>query len=168
MNFIVVVDQNYGIGYRDQLLAHIPEDLKYFKKMTLGNVIIMGRKTLEGLPGGKPLTNRTTIVLTNNTEYINEEVIVVHNLTELFECLKEYDDDSIFVAGGEAIYQQLIPYCYYGYITYIEETFNADKYLMPIHDMAQWKLIWVSEEKSYNNLNYKFTKYLNQKVIKRP
>lgn len=168
MNFIVVVDQNYGIGYKDQLLTHIPEDLKYFKKMTLGNVIIMGRKTLEALPGEKPLPGRTTIVLTNNTTYEHEEVIVVHNLNELFECLKNYEDDHIFVAGGETIYKQLMPYCKFGYITFLQSTFEADKHMPPIHTLPEWHKIWESEEKSHNGLRFTFTQYKNEQVLIRP
>lgn len=168
MNFIVVVDENYGIGYKDQLLTHIPEDLKYFKKMTLGNVIIMGRKTLEALPGGKPLPDRTTIVLTNNLEYSHEDVIVVHSLDELFKCLKGYDDDHIFVAGGETIYQQLLPYCEFGYITFLKGSFNADKHMLPINTLLQWQKVWESEEKNHNGLLFRFTKYKNGQVLSKP
>lgn len=168
MNFIVAVDQSYGIGYMDKLLTHVPDDLKYFKKMTLGNIIIMGRKTLEALPGGKPLTGRTTIVLTKNMDYYNEDVIIVHGLDELFKCLKDFEDDKVFVAGGEAIYQQLIPYCEFGYITFLQDTFKADKHMLPIREMPEWQKIWESEVNNHNGLAFTFTQYKNGQILTRP
>jgi dihydrofolate reductase len=165
LNFIVVVDQNYGIGYKDKLLTHIPEDLKYFKKMTLGKVIIMGRTTLEALPGGKTLPGRTTIVITNNLDYHFKGVVVAHGLEELFEILKPYRDEDIFVAGGETIYNLLLPYCEYGYVTHIKAEFEADKHLACIEQLAEWEKIWDSEESSHNGIFFSFHKYINHQVV---
>jgi len=165
LNFIVVVDKNYGIGCKDQLLTHIPEDLKYFKKMTLGKVIIMGRTTFEALPGGKALPGRTTIVLSNNPSYNIEGVIVAHGLQALFDLLKNYSNDDIFVAGGEAVYNQLLPYCENGYVTRINAVYEADKYLPNISQIPEWKKISQSEESNHNGISFSFNKYYNSNVV---
>lgn len=164
MNFIVVMDENYGIGYQGKLLTYLPEDLKFFKEKTTGNVVVMGRTTLEALPNGKPLLNRSTIVLTKNKEYRCEGAVVVNSLEELFEILKFYENKDIFIAGGEEIYNQLIQYCKIGYITKIKESFKADKYFKPIEKMGNWKKIWESEEKEYNGIKFVFTKYENTDI----
>lgn len=164
MNFIVAVAENYAIGYENKLLTHLPEDLKYFKEMTLNKVVVMGRKTLESLPGAKPLKNRTNIVLTNNPNYQSEGVVIAHSIEELMEILKAYDEDDVFIAGGAQIYNTLIPRCRYGYITKIKKHFEADTFLGDIDKMPNWKLIWKSEEKQHNGVSFVWTKYENNKV----
>lgn len=164
MNFIVIMDENYGIGYKGNLLTYLPEDLKFFKEKTIGNVIVMGRSTLESLPEGKPLLNRSTIVLTKSKDYRCEGAVVVNSLEELFEILEFYGNKEIFIAGGEKVYHQLIPYCKSGYITKIQKTFKADKYFDPIDKMSNWVKTWESEEKEYNGTKFKFTKYENLDV----
>ena len=88
MNLIAAVDQNWGIGLKNQLLVRIPEDMKYFRQMTTGKVVVMGRKTLESFPGGQPLSNRTNIVLTTDQNYQKKNAVVVHSLEELFHNLQ--------------------------------------------------------------------------------
>ena len=83
MNAIVVVDRNWAIGREGNLLVHLPGDLKYYKEKTTGNVIVYGRKTLSTYPGGKPLPNRTNIVLTRNRDYENDGCIICHSREEV-------------------------------------------------------------------------------------
>lgn len=163
MNFIVVVDEQYGIGYQNKLLTYLPEDLKYFKEKTLGNVVIMGRTTLEALPNGKPLPNRITIVLTRKKMYSCKGAIVVNSIEELLEILKFYENKEIFVAGGGEIYRQLIPYCKTGYVTKIQKTFEADQFLDPIDQMENWEKTWESTVKEYKELKFSFSKYEKKK-----
>ena len=87
MNLIVCVDKNWGIGSEGQLLVHLKEDMKFFKEHTLGKVVVMGRSTLESLPKGEPLKDRTNIVLTHRQDFCKEGVIVVHDMEELLEEL---------------------------------------------------------------------------------
>lgn len=166
MNFIVALDKNNGIGNKNKLLIHLPEDLKFFKKTTWGKVLVMGRETLESLPDKKPLPGRTTIVITSRKDYMNNEAVVVNSLSELFEKIKLYKSEDVFVAGGESVYQQLIPYCEYGYITYIDKEFQADKHLMAIDKMKQWEKIWQSEPMDYKGTDFIFTKYKNRNALK--
>ena len=90
MNIIVAADRKWAIGKQGGLLVSIPEDMRLFREETLGKVVVMGRKTLESLPGGQPLYGRTTIVLTRNPEYKVKGAIVCHSLEEALEKLKAY------------------------------------------------------------------------------
>lgn len=110
MKLIAAADKNWAIGKDGELLVRISEDMKNFSAMTTGNVIVMGRKTLESFPGGKPLPNRVNIVLTHKKDYNGKGAIVVHSEEELWEELSKYDTESIFVTGGESIYHMLLPY----------------------------------------------------------
>ena len=100
MNLIVAVDENWAIGRNGDLLAHMKEDMKFFRATTNGRVVLMGRKTLDSFPGGKPLKNRTNIVLTANPEFEREGVIVVHSIEELLAEAKKYPAEELFVIGG--------------------------------------------------------------------
>ena len=111
MNLIVAVDKNWAIGKSNKLLVSIPADMKFFRETTMGNVVVMGRKTLESFPGGQPLKKRTNIVLTKDKNYKVKDAIVVNSIEELLEELKKYNSESIYVIGGESIYRQLLPYC---------------------------------------------------------
>ena len=80
MNLIVAVDENWAIGYNNELLVSIPDDMKFFRKTTTGKVVIMGRKTLESFPGGRPLKNRVNIVITKKEDYEVDGAVVVHSV----------------------------------------------------------------------------------------
>ena len=80
MNLIVNADKNWGIGKNNELLVHIPNDMKMFRQMTTGKVVVMGRKTLESFPNGLPLKNRTNIVLTKDKKYKVKDAIIVHRI----------------------------------------------------------------------------------------
>ncbi|MBQ2500598.1 MAG: dihydrofolate reductase, partial [Clostridia bacterium] len=102
MDIIVAVAKDWGIGKDNDLLFHIPDDMKYFRKMTKGSTVVMGRKTLESFPNGEPLPNRTNVVLTRSRDYEKEGVIVVHNFEEL-EALNL--EEPVFVIGGASVYR---------------------------------------------------------------
>ena len=97
MNLIVAVDENWAIGNRNKLLVSIPADMKFFREMTKGNVVVMGRKTMESFPGGQPLKKRTNIVLSRDESYQVKDAVVVHSLEELLEQLKSFPEESIYV-----------------------------------------------------------------------
>ena len=92
MNIIVNADKNWAIGKNNSLLVRIPADMKYFRQMTEGNIVVMGRKTLESFPQGRPLANRVNIVISHNPDYQVKDAIVVHSIEELLEELKKYDE----------------------------------------------------------------------------
>jgi len=113
MNLIACVDKNWAIGNKGELLVSIPSDKKLFKELTDGKVVIGGRKTMEAIPGGTTLGGRTNIILTSDKKYTYGNAVIVHSIDEALEELKKYDDEDIFVIGGEKVYKEFMPYCLY-------------------------------------------------------
>lgn len=159
MNLIVAVDKNWAIGKDNKLLVSIPADMKFFREETTGNVVVMGRKTLESFPNGLPLKNRTNIVLTSDVNYDGNGAIVVNSEEALLETLKQYEQEKIFVIGGESIYKMLLPYCRTAHVTKIEFAYEADTYFPNLDEMSDWKRSATSDEQTYFDLEYYFVKY---------
>lgn len=159
MNLIVNVDKNWAIGLGSKLLVRIPQDMKYFRSMTTGHVVVMGRKTLESFPESKPLPNRVNIVLTRDQSYQAPGALVVHSMEELKEELKKYSGEEIYVIGGGQIYRELLPLCDKAYVTKVDRAFDADVYFPDLDQDPQWKMTKVSEEQTYFDLEYVFAVY---------
>ncbi len=159
MNLIVAADENWGIGKDGGLLTHLPGDLKYFKEKTKGKVVVMGRATLESLPKGRPLPERTNIVLTRDTSFEKEGCVIVNDMEQLLaECAK-YDPEDVMIIGGEQIYMQLIRQCERLFITKIFASFDADKHLMNVDRMRSFELVWESDIMEENGISYQFLEY---------
>ncbi len=163
MQLIAAVDQNWAIGKNNELLVRIPADQKFFREVTTGKVVVMGRKTLESFPNGLPLKNRTNIVLTRNPKYQVKDAIIVHSVEELHEELKKYNSDDIFVIGGEKIYELLLDECDTAHITKIEFAYDADAYFPNLDKNPDWVLTGDSEEQTYFDLEYYFYRYEKKK-----
>lgn len=159
MNIIVAADKNWGIGKDNKLLVSIPADMKFFRETTTGNVVVMGRKTLESFPGGLPLKRRTNIVLTRDVNYQVKDAVLVHSVEELLEELKKYDSESVYVIGGDSVYRQLLPYCDIAHVTKIDYAYEADSYFPNLDEDPQWEVTASSEEQTYFDLEYTFVKY---------
>ncbi|MCD7819586.1 MAG: dihydrofolate reductase [Lachnospiraceae bacterium] len=159
MNLIAAVDDNWGIGCSGKLLVSIPADLKTFQTMTMGKVVVMGRKTLESLPNGLPLAGRTNYVLTSNPNYRVRNAVIRHSVQETLDSLKEYPDKDIFIIGGESVYRQFLPWCNVAHITRIHQKFEADAFFPNLDKLDNWKITADSEEQTYFNLEYHFLKY---------
>lgn len=159
MNLIVNVDKNWAIGNKNRLLVSIPQDMKFFREMTTGKVVVMGRKTLESFPGGQPLKNRVNIVLTSDPEYRAGDAVVVHSMEALLEELKKYPEEEIFVIGGESIYRALLPRCTKAYVTKTDHAYDADTWFPNLDEDPQWEMTKTSEEQTYFDLEYYFTIY---------
>ncbi len=160
MKLIAAVDKNWAIGNENKLLESIPADMKFFKETTTGHVVIMGRKTLESFPGGRPLKNRTNIVLTKNEEYNKDGVVVVHGIDELKEEIKKYDTDELFVIGGGSIYEALLPLCDTAHITKIDNEYKADTYFPNLDNDGNWAISYQSDMMEHNEIRYMFTTYV--------
>ena len=147
MELIAAADKNWGIGRDGGLLCHLPGDLKYFKEMTTGRTVVMGRKTLDSLPGGRPLPRRRNIVLTRDLSFAREGCEVAHDLPELFFLLAGQDaggnagGEPVMVIGGAAVYEQLLPYCDSCLITKLEAAFAADTFIRNLDAEADLRLI---------------------------
>ena len=158
MNIIVAVSKNYGIGRNGGLLFSIPEDMAFFRSTTSGNTVIMGRKTLESLPGGRPLKNRRNIVFSRSSDFSVEGAEHVSSIEELLELIN--GEDNAFVIGGEAIYRALLPYCSRAYITMVDAEAEADRYFPNIEQMEEWTLADASEWKEHEGLRFQFREYV--------
>lgn len=160
MKLIVNADKNWGIGKGNQLLVHIPNDMKFFREMTTGHVIVMGRKTLESFPNKMPLPKRTNIVLTKDQNYKSSgSPTLVHSEEELMEELKKYDSDDIYIIGGESVYRMMLPYCDTAYVTKLDYAYDADTYFPNLDEMDDWVLAEEGEEETYFDIEYTFRTY---------
>lgn len=163
MNFIVAVSADFAIGKGNRLLFNLPKDLAYFKEHTLNKVVVMGDKTYFSLPK-RPLPKRTTIVMTLGDNFNEEGVTVVHSLSELGDVLKNYDSKDVWVCGGASIYNLLMDYCEYGYITKVQKIVEADTYINNVDKKANWKVVSKGEKQEENGIEYSFDVYKNDDV----
>lgn len=159
MNLIAAADKNWAIGKDNKLLVRIPADMNYFREMTTGHVVVMGRKTLESFPNQAPLKDRVNIVLTRDMSYEKKGAVIVHSLEELEEELKKYPSEEIYVIGGETVYRQLLDQCDVAYITKMDFAYDADAYMPNLDKSKDWKLAAESEEQTYFDLIYYFQRY---------
>ncbi len=158
MNLIVAVDKNWAIGKNNKMMWSIPADMKYFREMTKGNIVIMGRKTLESFPQGQPLKNRVNIVITRNKNYKVKDAVIVRSVEEAVEEAKKYEGE-LFVIGGESIYRAMLKYCDTAYVTKIDHAFDADTYFPNLDEDKEWEMTKISEEQTCFDLEYYFTVY---------
>lgn len=142
LSIIVAMDKNNVIGRSKQndMPWHLPNDLQHFKRKTTGHTIIMGRKTFESL--GRVLPNRTHVVLTRTHYDAPDGVIVMHDINELLQFVKnnETEEEEFFVIGGGNLFTQLLPYIDRMYITHIDESFVGDV-TFPTFDETEWKKV---------------------------
>lgn len=135
---IAAVASDRGIGKDGKLLFHIKEDMAWFREHTLHNVIVLGRKTLESFPGGKPLPERTHIVLSHKKRENTENVIWVTSVKEALSALENVSGE-VYVTGGEQIYQQFLPLASKLYLTEVAEKCDADAYFPEFLPKGDWK-----------------------------
>lgn len=159
MNTIVSVDNNWGIGCNNDLLFHVPEDMRYFKEKTIGKVVVMGENTFYSLPNQKPLKDRTNIVLSDKKDLQIDGVTICHSLDELLELIKQFVAEDIFVVGGQAIYELLLPYCQVAYITHFNAEAQADKHFPNLSTHKEWRLAERSEPVESKGLTFTFDRY---------
>lgn len=165
MNLVVSVDQNWGIGNEGQLLKSVPADLRRFRRITNHNVVVMGRKTLATLPKQKPLPNRTNIILTSDRNFAVPGAEVVHSLPELFDILKYWRDEEIFVIGGQSVYEQLLPYCTYAFITRFAASCQADAHFPNLNKLENWVKKDESAKLEYESLGFLYCLYKNEQPL---
>lgn len=153
MNAIVAVSENGGIGKDNELLFRISSDLKRFKELTAGHAVIMGRKTLQSLPGGRGLPNRRNIVITRDSDFTAERAEVVHSIDEALALA----DEGAFVIGGASIYAAMLPYCDKVYLTKVYAEAEADAYFPSLDG---WQVAEQSEIMEENGLRFQYIDYV--------
>lgn len=161
MDIIVAVSENWGIGKSNKLLFNIPDDMARFRALSRGKTLIMGRETLESLPGGKPLPGRRNIVLTHRENYDAKGAEVVGSFKELFELLGEGIEDAALIGGG-SLFSQLLSKCRKAYVTKIFAAPDADRYFPDLDADPEWVLESDEGDRYYNDLRYRFLVYSNK------
>lgn len=159
MKAILCADRNWGIGFGNRLLVSIPADMRFFRETTQGHVVVMGRKTLESFPGGRPLPHRTNIVLTHDVTFRPAGATVVHSTAELAEALRPYDPGDIFVIGGAEVYRLLLAQCDTVYVTRVDYAYQADRFFPNLDEDPAWEKTEESEEQTYFDAEYTFCTY---------
>ena len=159
MNLIAAVYSNWAIGNKGGLLVSIPKDQKTFRDMTMGKVVVYGRKTLDTFPQKQPLQGRTNIMLSHKTDYAVRGAVVVNSKEQLLEELKKYNYDDIYIIGGESVYEQMLPYCRVAHITKIDHVYEADAHFPNLDKLPEWKVTEESDDEVYFDLEYVFQKY---------
>ena len=158
ISIIVAIAQDNAIGVKNQLLCHLSDDLKRFKRLTTGHTVIMGRNTFDSLPNG-PLPNRKNIVLTSRPQSLPEGCIAVKSLEEAIACANT--DEELFIIGGASVYKQALPLASKLYLTIIHHSFADADTFFPEINFSQWQQA-ISEDHEANEKNafpYSFVDY---------
>lgn len=159
MNIIVAADLGWGIGKSGDLLYSIPEDMKFFRTMTSGKTVIMGRATLESLPGGKPLPKRRNIIISRTLDSV-EGAEVCKTPDEVAKLVSDTPPEDVFVIGGESVYRDMLPFCDTAYITRIEARRDADRHLVNFDELSGWEIAEKSEKKTTDDgIDFAFVTY---------
>lgn len=146
---IVAMDKNRVIGKDGKMPWHIPGDLKNFRQLTMGNPIVMGRKTHQSI--GKILDGRENVILTRNTDFECPGCVVLHSVEEV---LRRYDGKTVYIIGGAEIYRQFLPIVNFLYITYIDDEVGGDTFFPKI-DWGNWELVYKTAASGHDPLLHK-------------
>ena len=161
MYAIVVVDRNWAIGKNGDLLFTLPIDMKRFRSLTTGGTVLMGHRTLESFPGGKPLPRRRNIVLTSEALDV-PGVEVVHSLEELRQAASSDDPDHVFVIGGGSVYAAMLPYCKRVFLTKVDAAGqDPDTFFPNLDKLPGWKVEAEGDRVTENGITYRFVDYIN-------
>ena len=157
MILVMAVDAKWAIGYKGDMLTRIPEDLKHFKEMTMGGVLVMGRKTFDAtgaLPG------RETIIVSRSLKEM-DGAHIAHSLDDLREMIKEkFSDKKIFLVGGASLIDQLIDEVDEAEITFIKKDFEPyDTVMRNLDEDEAFELVQTSEEYAYQDMKFEYRKY---------
>lgn len=156
---IVAVDNNWGIGYKGELLEHLPPDMKYFKELTTSHVVVMGRKTWDSLPN-KPLKDRLNLVITSGERQYAEMTCFIGMAEAMARIAHVEDDDEWFIIGGGSIYEQLLPLCDRVYVTKIlKDHKDVDTYFPNLDKDPKWEVSTCTELRDYKDIYYAFLTY---------
>lgn len=163
MKAILHVDKEWGIGKANDLMFSIPADMKFFRETTLNKVVVMGSNTLASFPGGNPLKKRTNIVLFPSGDK-REDCTIVGSLEELFNEIKKYEPDDVYVIGGAMMYATMLPYCSEVLITKVDAIGGADRFFPNLDENPDFECVYESDPVETNGIMIRFTTYKNKNV----
>ena len=161
LSMIVTADRNRGISREHKPLISIPDDVKFVRDTTYGHVIILGRHTFEFSFAGKPLPNRTMIIVAKDESYSVPGTIVVSSAKQALEEAKALKKD-IYVLGGKRLYEELLPYCNEVHVTSVDYVYNADSWFPNLDKRPEWVMTDISEEQTHFDVVYYFKRYLRR------
>ena len=165
MNCIVVVDQNWAIGCEGGLLFSLPTDMKRFRSLTIDGTVILGRKTLDSFPGGRPLPKRRNIVITRNVDFDREGCEIAGSPEAALELAAGTPADQLWVIGGGSVYTALLPKCKRAFVTRVDSAApEADTFFPNLDKLPGWEVESVSEPVEENGVTYRFVDYINTKI----
>lgn len=155
MNLIVAADRNWAIGRDGDQLVRLSGDLRYFKDMTMGHAVILGRRTLSTFPGGLPLEGRLNLILSRNPDFRCPGAEVFRDVDSLLAAAPA---DS-FVIGGGSVYRALLPRCDRAYVTKLDGVWEADTWFPRLDWDPEWELVQVSAPMEEKGVTFTFTMY---------
>ncbi len=164
MQAILHCDRNWGIGKKNDLMFRLPRDMAFFRTTTLGKVVVMGSNTLLSFPDGKPLKKRTNIVLWPGGERKRAErdgFTMVETLDELFDEIRKYPSEDVFVIGGAMMYRTLLPYCSKVLLTKVDADGGAEVFFENLDEKENWKETERGDEITDNGYPIRFCTYTN-------
>lgn len=138
ITLVVAASENNAIGLNNQLLWHLPKDMRFFKNTTWGMPILMGRKTFESM-GSKPLNGRLNIIITRNKNWVSEDVTVVHTMEEAIALATKFSYNELLVIGGGEIYEMALPLAQKIWLTRVHTTIEGDVYFPTLN--ADWEMV---------------------------
>lgn len=166
ISIIAAISSNGVIGDKGDLLWRLPNDMAFFKMMTMGHTVVMGRKTYESIPEKyRPLPGRNNFILTKNEEYsLDENVQIFIDIDAAIECAEKEGEKELFVCGGGEIYKEFLDHADNLYITEVNTVVDGDT-KFPKFDMEDWKLVWhgFCPEDDKNPYDHHFYKYERKK-----
>lgn len=163
---ILNCDIHYGIGKKNGLLFRLPLDMQFFRETTKGHAVAMGENTLLSFPEGKPLKNRTNIVLSADPLHEYEGVVNVHDFATFLQTIKEYEKEGdVFIIGGASIYHQTLPYVDLVYLTKVNEDGGAEVFFDNLDEHPDFELAEESEPILDNGHEIRFTTYRNKNKV---
>lgn len=165
MRAIVAVCSDWGIGNKGRLLFRNKADMHHFVACTTGGTVVMGRRTLESFPGGRPLKNRRNIVLTHGGTTLDPEAEKVASIDELLHAVEHEDPDKVWVIGGASVYEELLPYCTKAVVTKADCVREADAFFPNLDDDPAWTVIDETDtDMTPEGIPFRFVTYRSLKV----
>ena len=156
MKLILAVDENWGIGKDNKMLFHLKKDLKHFKEITIGNIVIMGRNTYESM--GQALPDRENIILTRNSDYKADDAKIFNNPADILSYIKN-SKKEVFVIGGSQIAEIFLSYVDEAIITKIKAKKDADTYLHNFDQDKDFEIVSKSQDHEEDGIHFSYVTY---------
>lgn len=168
MKAILHCDKKWGIGKNNELMFRLPADMAFFRSATSGKTVVMGSNTLLSLPGGRPLKNRSNIVLWPGGDEKRAEELgytIVQTLDSLKAAVRALPPDEVFVIGGAMMYRTMLPYCSQALVTKVDADGGADTHFPDLDKMSEWELASRGEPIEDNGYTVRFCRYVNRNTL---